>query len=355
MNLKSKILVPHSRPTIDESEILAVSGVLRSGNIAQGEMVGKFEQELARYIGVKGGVATASGTTALHLALLALNITDKDTVALPSYVCTAVLNAVHYTGATPLLIDIHPDTFNIDVYDLKKKLTARTKAVLVPHAFGLPADMDEIMALGLPVIEDCAQSIGAAYNNKMAGSFGDISVFSFYATKMMTTGEGGMVVSNSEELLEKVRDLRDYCDRENYKIRYNYKMTDMQASMGISQLKRLNQFIKIRQIIAQKYDAEFKNYCDLPINVSNKRSHLYYRYIIKPHSESGSFLKLSKEKGINCERPVFKPLHRYLNISGFSNTDAVWEKAVSVPIYPTLTEEEINKIIECVKTVSKRP
>jgi len=342
-------MIPHSRPTIDKADILDVASVLRSGNIAQGSVVEKFEQELAGYIGVKSGVATSSGTAALHLALIALDITRKDTVALPSYVCTAVLNAINYVGASPLLIDTHPDTFNMDVEDLKRRLTPQVKAIIVPHSFGLASDLEEIIALGIPVIEDCAQSIGATYKNKMAGSFGNISIFSFYATKMLTTGEGGMVVSDSEEFLGKIRDLRDYDNRENYVTRYNYKMTDFQASLGLSQLKKLNHFIEIRRSIAQKYNNEFKNLCYLPVSHKNDSKHIYYRYTVTLRRDVESFLKLSKEKGINCERPVFKPLHRYLNLSGFTNTDRVWEKAVSIPIYPTLTEKNINSITEFVK------
>ena len=342
-------MIPHSRPTIDETDILAVASVLRSGNIAQGSVIEKFEQELAGYIGVKGGVATSSGTAALHLALLAMDITGKDTVALPSYVCTAVLNAVHYVGSSPLLIDIHPDTFNMDVEDLKRRLTPQVKAIIIPHTFGLAADLEEIMALGIPVIEDCAQSIGATYRNKLTGSFGNMSIFSFYATKMITTGEGGMVVSNSEEFLGKIRDLRDYDNKGNYGTRYNYKMTDFQASLGLSQLKKLNHFIEIRRKIAQRYNIELKNLCSLPVSHKNDSKHIYYRYTIKLRRDVESFLKLSKEKGINCERPVFKPLHRYLNLSGFTNTDRVWENAVSIPIYPTLTEKNMNTIIEFVK------
>ena len=342
-------MIPHSRPTIDKADILDVASVLRSGNIAQGSVVEKFEQELAGYISVKSGVATSSGTAALHLALIALDITRKDTVALPSYVCTAVLNAVNYVGASPLLIDTHPDTFNMDVEDLKRRLTPQVKAIIVPHSFGLASDLEEIIALGIPIIEDCAQSIGATYRNRLTGSFGNISIFSFYATKMITTGEGGMVVSNSEEFLGKIRDLRDYDNRENYVTRYNYKMTDFQASLGLSQLKKLNHFIEIRRSIAQKYNNEFKNLCYLPVSHKNDSKHIYYRYTVTLRRDVESFLKLSKEKGINCERPVFKPLHRYMNLSGFTNTDSVWEKAVSIPIYPALTEKNMNTIIEFVK------
>lgn len=342
-------MIPHSRPTIDDRDILAVSNTLRTGNIAQGCIVEKFEQDMAGYIGLKGGVATSSGTAALHLALLALGITKNDMVAIPSYVCTAVLNAVNYVGATPLLVDIDPNTFNMDVADLRRKQHPRVKAVVVPHIFGLVANMEEITKLGIPVIEDCAQSIGATYKKKMAGSFGKVSIFSFYATKMMTTGEGGMVTSNSAALLKKARDMRDYDNQQDYHVRYNYKMTDFQAALGISQLKHLPRFIKIRRDIANKYHHALKDICDLPANSDMDERHVYYRYVIKLRRGLKSFLQLSRDKGINCERPVFKPLHRYLSLTNFPNTDCAWEHTASIPIYPTLTQGNTDSIIECVR------
>ena len=221
-----KMVIPHSRPTLDGGDVSSVSEVIRSGQIVQDEVVGEFEKKVAKYIGVNGAAATSTGTSALHLSLLALGIKKGDHVAIPGFVCSALLNVVKYVGAHPILVDVDPETYNIDVHDLRKKIKKTTRAIILPHQFGLPADIDEVMSLGVPVIEDCAQAIGAVYKGEKTGSFGTLSCFSFYATKVLSTGEGGMVVSNSRKLLKKIRDLREYDNKKNYSIRYNYKMTD---------------------------------------------------------------------------------------------------------------------------------
>ncbi|MFA4932791.1 MAG: DegT/DnrJ/EryC1/StrS aminotransferase family protein, partial [Caldisericia bacterium] len=190
-------MIPHSKPTLDQRDYNAVLRVLQSGQISQGEYVKRFEANLSEFVGVKGGVATNSGTSALHLALLALEVGKGDEIILPSYVCTALLNAINYVGATPVLVDIEPDSFNLDAKRVKESLTEKTKAIIVPHLFGLPADMEELQSFGIPLIEDCAQALGATYKGKQAGSFGALSIFSFYATKVIASGEGGMVLSDS--------------------------------------------------------------------------------------------------------------------------------------------------------------
>ncbi|MBM4272745.1 MAG: DegT/DnrJ/EryC1/StrS aminotransferase family protein, partial [Deltaproteobacteria bacterium] len=244
------MMIPHSRPTLDQDDYASVLHILKSGHLAQGKQVEQFEKDLSSLIGVRGGVAVSSGTAALHLALLSLNTGSGDEIIIPDFVCTAPLNAIRYTGAVPVIADIDPLTYNIDVGDLKKRLTKKTKAIIIPHMFGLPADMEEILSLGIPVIEDCAQSLGSRYRDSCTGRLGTLSIFSFYATKMIATGEGGMVLSDDESLLEKIRDLRDYDEKELYTVRYNYKMTDFQAAFGISQLKKLFSFIKRRKEIA---------------------------------------------------------------------------------------------------------
>lgn len=344
-------IISHSRPTISESDINAVLNVLKSGNIAQGEHVNNFEMSLSMFIGHKGGVATHSGSSALHLALIALKISKDDEVALPSFVCTAPLNAIKYVGATPLLIDINPETLNMDLKDLKRKITLETKAIILPHMFGLPADIDEIMEFEIPLIEDCAHSLGAKYVDERVGSFGILSIYSFYATKMVSTGEGGMITASSEDLVEEIKDLRAYDKKEEWKIRYNYKMTDFQAALGLSQISKLPEFVQKRRAIAKLYNQEFK---DLPFETPKEyddRSYIFYRYIIKVDKNLMGFRKRLNDEGIICERPVYKPLHQYLNDTECFNAERAWNRSLSIPIYPSLTDNEIERIISTVKRV----
>lgn len=258
--LNNSILITHSRPSLDEDDIYSVVNTLRSNNIAQGIAVAQFENAMCDFIGIRGGaVAVNSGTSALHLSLLALNIKEGDEVMIPSYVCSALLNAIMYVKAKTCFVDIDPESYNIDTKDLKNKIRNKTKLIIVPHLFGLSADMKEIVKYGIPVIEDGAQSIGALYQGRQVGNLGIACVLSFYATKVITTGEGGMILSNSEEMLNKIRDLRDYDEKKHFKVRFNYKLTDFQASLGISQLKKLTSWIEKRRQIAKRVFRRVEN------------------------------------------------------------------------------------------------
>ncbi len=352
-------MIPHSKLTFDETDYKAVMEVMRSGYISQGEKVKEFEKKLASYIGVKGGVAASSGTSALHLALIALGIKEGDEVILPTYVCTAPLNAIYYTGAKPVIVDITGDDFNLSIREIKKKLTDRTKAIIVVHMFGHPADMDEIVNIGVPVIEDCAHSIGAGYKKteyqsiraseyQKVGSFGALSIFSFYVTKMLASGEGGMVLSNDEKLLSKINDLRDYDKKDDFKVRFNYKMTDIEAALGLNQLKKLPVFIKRRREIARKYDKAFSGSFNTP---SNLRESVFYRYVMRLKGDVEIYINELTNRGVECKKPVYKPLHRYFGLLDFPVAERIYKSAISIPIYPALTDGEVNFIIETITTV----
>ena len=342
------MIIPHSRPTISEEDISSVVTNLRSGLLAYGEEVARFERDLSSYIGVLGGVATNSGTSALHLALEALGIRPSDEVVVPSYVCASVLHAVKCTGASPVLADIGVGGYNIASKSVAKRITRNTKAVIVPHLFGLAADIDELLQLGLPIIEDCAQAIGAQYKGKKLGSYGTVSTFSFKATKLMTTGHGGMVATNSKEILEKLRDLAKYDELDEYHASHNYLLTDFQAALGRSQLKQLGSFIERRREIARMYDDVFK---DIGQNTQEVGDGIIFRYVVDVDN-ADRYIEAMRKRGVYCARPVFKPLHEYIVADGeFPNTERAMSRTVSIPIYPSLSDEEIEYVCKAVETV----
>ena len=341
-------IIPHSRPALGDEELRAVSEIIKSGHIAQGDRVREFEERLARFVGVRGAVVTNSGTSALHLGLLAMGIGSGNEVLLPSYVCSAPLNAVYQTGAKPCFCDIEPESFNISLESIKDNITDAACAVIVPHMFGNPADMEKMEETGIPVVEDCAQSIGAMYGDRRTGSIGRFGILSFYANKMLACGEGGALLSGDEEILRLARDLRDYDEKEGYRIRYNYKMTDMQAAMGLAQLEKLPEFVRRRKEIAARYDEAFK---DLDIVLpKGEFDHVYYRYVVRTKKDIAAVISQMNEKGVICKRPVYKPLHRYLELrSGFRNTDEAYSSCLSIPVYPSLSAEEQERIVDVVR------
>jgi len=344
--------ISHSKPTLGAEEARAVAEVVASGNIAEGQIVDKFEKAFADYLGIEYAVSTGSGTAALHLSLLAMGVGPGDEVILPSYVCSALLNAVNYTGASPILAEIASGTYNLDAADLKKRVSKRTRAIIVPHLFGLAADLESIRALGVPVIEDCAQAAGTTYDGRFAGTIGQAAVFSFYATKVITTGEGGMVVCRSTKIADRIRDLKSYDRKEDYKIRFNYKMTDIQAAMGLVQLAKLEDFIRRRKTIAEKYRKAFSAYNLMLPPVG--QGHIYYRYVLGLKCDPTPWIQAMSRLGIVCDRPIFLPLHRHLGLQGYPLTDEAWQKSLSIPIYPDLTVEKINRVIDGIATCADK-
>ncbi len=308
--------------------------------LAQGSEVVAFEAEAGAFLHLPPGVAVASGTAALHLALLALGLGPEDEVILPSYVCVAPLHAVEYVGARPRLADVDPTTYNLDPTDVRRRLTRRTRAIIVPHLFGLPADLDALLALGPPIIEDCAQSFGARYCNRPVGTFGALSIVSFYATKLLTTGEGGMVFSRDRRLLARVRDRRDYDERPRHAVRYNYKMTDFQAALGRSQLRRFPGMLARRAAIARRYQ---RGWAHLPARLpspSGDRTHVFHRFVIALPTAASPKAQALATHGVTARRPIHRPLHALLGLEGYPGAAEAFRHALSVPLYPALTSKE---------------
>jgi len=340
--------IPHSLPTLGSEEAKGLREVLASGRIATGEEVAEFEQAMASYLGLKGAVATASGTAALHLSLLAVGIKEGDEVICPSFTCSALLNAISHCQAIPRIVDIDEETMNISLAATRQALNKRTAAIIIPHMFGYPVEaMDDFLALGPPLIEDCAQSLGATYHGKMTGTWGVAAILSFYATKVITTGQGGMVVSRNKGLLAEVRDLRAYDKKEDHKIRYNFCMTDLQARMGRIQLGKLSSFLKAREQRAQWYDRHIQRLNGV---MMPRKEGIYYRYIVRIRAgKLDEVLGHLHREGIEVQRPVFRPLHRYLGLDGFESTEQVFAEALSLPIYPRLKAADVRHIALCLK------
>jgi perosamine synthetase len=344
-------MIPHSRPSIDEPDIAAAVEILQSGRLSQGTAVEQFERRVAAYVGVAGGVAVSSGTAALEVALRALDIGPGDEVVLPSYVCAAPWLAIQRVGALARLVDVELDTFHLDPLAVRKALSAKTRAIIVPHLFGLPADVGELERFGVPIIEDCAQTLGASQDGRRVGSSGLLTVCSFYATKLICSGEGGMVLSHDQALLERVRQLREYDGAPSLDpASTNLKMTDLQAAIGLSQLKRLPHFLERRQSLAHRYRAALDAApVTLPV-VPAGRSHVYYRFVVRlpqqPSDEGvlADIIARMETLGVQCRKPVFRALHRYLGLQGFPACEEAERTALSIPLYPALADQEVAQI-----------
>jgi perosamine synthetase len=347
----SEPFIPHSRPTLGEAEAKAVAEVVRGGWIAQDRQVAAFERAMAKVTGQAQGVAVSSGTAALYLALMALGTGAGDEVVIPSYVCTALWHAVRLTGAKPVLVDIEPATYQLSPQAVACALTRRTKAVIVPHMFGLPADIETLKSHGIPVIEDCALTLGVNVRGTPVGGAGKLAVCSFSATKLLTAGEGGMILGRDESLISRVRALRQYDQQDALDQAFNYKMTDMQAALGLCQVARLESFLARRRTIAARYHEAVRHAGLTPPLAASGLEHGYYRYVVRLSGPVGPALERGHKLGIGCQPPVYRPIHRYLGLSGFPETDAAWERTLSIPLYPALTDHEVDRIISALPTI----
>ena len=324
-------MIPHSAPLIGAEERAAVDRVIASGHIAQGTEVAAFEEECAAALGRRYGIAVNSGTSALHLALLASGVRDGAPVAVPSYACAALITAVGLAGGEAAVCDIGSD-YNLDV----DTVPPGCPFAIVAHLLGAPSAVPQ----GPVIIEDVAQSMGGDTGRASA-----IAITSFYATKMITTGEGGMVFTDDEGLAAYVRERRDYDKRDDFETRFNYKMTDMQAAMGRVQLRRLPEFIARRRAIAAHYDAAF---AELPLALPQGDGHVYSRYVVGT-DQRAALEKHLHDEGVDAKGPVHRPAHHYLG-GQCPQAEAAHEKALSMPVHPSLVDGDVARVIDSVRT-----
>ncbi|MDQ7824789.1 MAG: DegT/DnrJ/EryC1/StrS family aminotransferase [Candidatus Eremiobacteraeota bacterium] len=365
-------MIPIAKPIISEREKQLVMEVLDSGVLAAGEKVREFEAQFSQYIGSPFGIAASSGTTALHMALLACGIKAGDKVVTTPFSFIATANSVLYCGAKPVFCDIDRNTYNISVPALRELLKKERdiKALLIVHLFGLSCDMDALMELvrehNLILIEDCAQAHGAAFRGKKAGSFGHASIFSFYPTKNITSGEGGMVLTSREEVARAAELLRNHGMPREYEhsiIGYNYRMTNIAAAIGIGQLERIGELIEKRRSNARFLDGHLKGIpgIETPSVPHEEYFHVYNQYTVKvPHGRAGLIQHL-KEKGIGHKifYPTIipdQPLYREMGFHGDSLpvSRACASQVLSLPVHPALSGDDLERIVSTVGEYCKK-
>lgn len=331
---------------------------------ANGRFIDEFQRKFAEFCGTKYALACSNGTVTLHLALLALGVGPGDEVIMPSFTYIATANAVKYCGAIPVFVDNEADTWNVDPAKIESAISSKTKAIIPVHIYGLPANMSEIMKISqkysIPVIEDAAEAHGAMWQGKKVGSIGTIGSFSFFGNKIITSGEGGMLVTNDEELYERMKFLRSQGvdPKKRYwhlELAYNYRMTNMQAAVGLAQLENINWHMNERQRVADLYKKHLKGMEDYIIiqNVPALATHSYWMFTV----ELTDKVKISRDEvmarmeGFNIEmRPAFYPMHimpPYHNADlQLRNAEKIGSRGINLPTHSLLDEGHVEYIVE---------
>lgn len=358
-------MIPLVKPLLTEEERNAVMKVLESGMLAQGKKVKEFEDRFADFCGVNYAIATNSGTSALHSALHSLDIKKGDEVITTPFTFVATANAILMQGATPVFADIEEDTFNLDPKKVEEKITEKTKALLPVDLFGHPYEVASFQKIadkhGLVILEDAAQAIDARYENKKAGSFGDAATFSFYATKNLITGEGGMITTNDEKVAEKARSFRHHGQSQQYEyetLGYNYRMTDILAAIGVEQLKRIKEMTLKRRKNALFLNDELGKIDGITTpSIRKGVDHSFHQYsIVVPSEKRDILVSHLKEEGIGCGIYYPKPVHLspFFRRMGFKAQLPVSENIsrciLSIPVHSHLSEEDLKKIVLAVSS-----
>lgn len=314
----------------------ALLAVMQTGMIAGGAAVSEFEAAVADYLGLQGGVATSSGTSALMLGLKSLGLEPGDEVILPTYVCHNVWDAVVRVGATPVLCDVGED-WSLDCSTVLPCLSPRTKGIIVVHMFGIPVDMGALVSLRIPIIENIAQAFGAEVEQGKTGTFGQLAVCSFHATKCLTTGEGGMVLSNDTSTLDRVRSMR-----------LTAPMSDLQAAVGISQLKQYDSFLRRRREIADVYFRKLDRYLRVCMPLSLRSRSMFFRFPLRVAAPFETAREEFARAGIAVRRGVDALLHTTIGLSAdeFPHAEARYNETVSIPVYPSLRDDQVAQIAD---------
>ena len=371
-------MIPYGKQTIEQDDIQAVVDVLKSDFLTTGPKIAEFEQTVADYVGAKYAVAISNGTSALHAACFAAGIGPGDEVITTPLTFAASANCVLYCGGTPVFADVDPKTYNIDPEDIRRKITDRTKAIIAVHLAGQPCDMDAIHSIarehGLIVIEDGAHALGSVYKGKKVGSMSDMTTFSFHPVKPITTGEGGMIVTDNGDFYKKMVLFRSHgITRDDsmmtrndgpwfyqqFDLGYNYRITDIQCALGCSQMKKLDRFLARRKEIVARYNEAFAD-CDniiTPYQLSDTESGWHLYIVQVKNCDRRQVFENMREKGIGVNVhyiPVY--MHPYYQEHGYenvhcANAEEIYSHIISLPLYPGLTSEQQDYVIDTLKSL----
>lgn len=371
-------MIPYGKQTIEQDDIQAVVDVLKSDFLTTGPKIAEFEQTVADYVGAKYAIAISNGTSALHAACFAAGIGPGDEVITTPLTFAASANCVLYCGGTPVFADVDPKTYNIDPEDIRRKITDRTKAIVAVHLAGQPCDMDAIHSIarehGLIVIEDGAHALGSVYKGKKVGSMSDMTTFSFHPVKPITTGEGGMIVTDNEDFYKKMVLFRSHgITRDDsmmtrndgpwfyqqFDLGYNYRITDIQCALGCSQMKKLDRFLARRKEIVARYNEAFAD-CDniiTPYQLSDTESGWHLYIVQVKNCDRRKVFENMREKGIGVNVhyiPVY--MHPYYQEHGYenvhcANAEEIYSHIISLPLYPGLTSEQQDYVIDTLKSL----
>jgi perosamine synthetase len=356
--------IPMASADLEDSDIQAVLEVLRSGRLALGPKTGEFERSLAEYVGVRHAVAVSSGTAALHLVVKALGIGPGDEVLVPSFTFAASVNVILYEGATPVFVDVEPETYNLDPEDLERKVTSRTRAIMVVDVFGHPAEWETILEIagrhGLRVIDDSCEALGAEYRGRKLGGFGEAAAFAFYPNKQMTTGEGGIVATDSDEVARLACSLRNQgrgemgAWLEHERLGYNYRLDEMSAALGVSQLRRIEEFLRKRERVARMYTERLEGLDGVrPPRVKSHVRMSWFVYVVtlREGLERDPVIRSLAEQGVPA-RGYFSPVHlqpyvrERLGNGPLPVTESMARRTVALPFHNNLTGEQVSRVVE---------
>jgi len=378
----SKVKFPAYQPWISKDDKRIVNKTLEQSMLTLGPQLEKFEIDFCKYTKSKYAVAVSNGTAALHLSLKALGIKKCDEVIIPDLTFVADASAILASNAKPVIVDINRNNFFLSITNLKKNITKRTKAIIPVHIYGQVCNIDEVLDVArendLKIIEDCAHAVGTFHNSKHVGTLGDTGCFSFYPTKNITTAEGGMVITNSKKIAEKVRRLRSHGMSRSLKSRYssgypwvfditepgyNYRLDEIRAALGISQLKRIKKINELRKNAALYYNSKLQNIPGIVLpDMVNDKTHSYHLYTIritKPFKSSRNQLfKKLKQAGIRTT-VYWMPIHKYsafrkfAHSSNVKNTSKVYNEILALPLFPNISKKHQDSVINIIKSFQK--